>query len=68
MGATIEVNDTREDLFTVDFRNLKPARTRTAVRVTDSPPAVVRVERYNVRSLPFGKPRMVHEVVVVVQE
>jgi hypothetical protein len=67
-GATIEVNDTREDLFTVDLRNLKPALTRTAVRVTDSPPAVVRVERYNVRSFPFGTPRMVHEVVVVVHE
>jgi hypothetical protein len=52
----------------VVFRILNPALTRTAVRVNDSPPAVVRVVRYNVRNFPLGKPRIVHDVVVVVHE
>jgi hypothetical protein len=67
-GTIREFNGTRDAFFTLVVRTLNPAHTRTCVEVSDCPPAVVRAERYNVRSFPLGKPRIVHDVAVVVQE
>ena len=67
-GRTMDVSDTREDIGNVVCRTLKPAHTCTGVSVTDAPPEVVRVERYRVLRFPLGKPRIVHEVVVVMHE
>lgn len=67
-GVTRDVNKVRDDLLTSVRRTLNPAHTLTPVSLSDVPPAVVEVRRYNVRGLPLGKLRIVHDVPVVTQE